>query len=292
MRGNHALKVGFDAIRRQTNVFQAQRPRGFFQFTTIYTNNPAKKAGTGYGAAELLLGKPGTIDLKGIVGTRGLRRTDWGFYFQDDWKVTPKLTLNLGIRYEISQDYPQYEVADRMMQFDIASGEAVPVGQGGIPRAGVDSDLNNWAPRVGLAYRLRNNTVVRAAYGIYYSMIPTHLGASLASNPPFFINSLLANNQNDFEGAWAISDGVFRAGDPDAPGQNRRGFASDYKLPYIQQWNAAIQQQLPGRMQFTVAYVGTKGTAISQNINFNQAVPGDGSVSSRRRWPRQARHGS
>ena len=287
-RGNHTLKIGFDVIRRQTNVFQASRPRGFFQFTSIYTNNPVKRKNTGFGAAELLLGKPRTVDLKGIVGTRGLRRTDWGFYFQDDWKVTPKLTLNLGLRYEVPQSYPQVEVADRMMQFDIASGEPVPVGQGGISRSGLSGDWDNFAPRLGLAYRLTDTTVLRAAYGIYYSIIPIHLGASLAGNPPFFINSTLNNSQGDFEGAWAISDGVFRTSDPDAPGQNRRGLAEDFETSYIQQWNVAVQQQLPGHQQLTVAYVGSKGTDLDQSLNLNQAVPGTGSVASRRRWPQHS----
>ena len=287
-RGNHTFKIGFDVIRRQTNVFQASRPRGFFQFTSIYTNNPVKRENTGFGAAELLLGKPRTVDLKGIVGTRGLRRTDWGFYFQDDWKVTPKLTLNLGLRYEVPQSYPQVEVADRMMQFDIASGEPVPVGQGGISRSGLSGDWDGFAPRLGLAYRLTDATVVRAAYGVYYSLIPIHLGASLASNPPFFINSTLSNSQGDFEGAWAISDGVFRTSDPDARGQNRRGLAEDYETSYIQQWNVAVQQQLLGHQQLTVAYVGSKGTDLDQTPNLNQAVPGTGSVASRRRWPQHS----
>ena len=172
-----------------------------------------------------------------------------------------------------------------MMQFDIASGEPVPVGQGGISRSGLSGDWDNFAPRLGLAYRLTDTTVLRAAYGLYYSMIPIHLGASLAGNPPFFINSTLNNSQGDFEGAWAISDGVYRTSDPDAPGQNRRGMAEDFETSYIQQWNVAVQQQLLGHQQLTVAYVGSKGTDLDQGLNLNQAVPGTGSVNSRRRWP-------
>ncbi len=283
-RANHSLKTGFEVVRRQTNVFQAQRPRGRFQFAPLYTNNPARRRDTGFGAAELLLGAPRRIDLNGIVGTRGLRRSDWGFYVQDDWKITPRLTLNLGMRYEFSDDYPQSEVNNRMMQFDIAAGAPAPIDSG----SGVGTDLNNFAPRAGLAFRVSGETVVRAAYGVYYSMIPIALGGTLASNPPFFVNTAVVNNQNRFASARTLADGPLRTSDPNARNQRRRGIAEDFKLPYIQQWNLALQQRLPGRQQITISYVGSKGTGLAQGVDLNQPVPGDGAVSSRRRWPEHA----
>ena len=283
-RGSHAVKMGFEVVRRQTNVFQAQRPRGRFQFAPLFTNNPARRRNTGFGAAELLLGAPRRIDLNGIVGTRGLRRTDWGFYVQDDWKFTPRFTLNVGMRYEFSDDYPQSEVNNRMTQFDIETGNPVPIDGG----SGVDTDMNNFAPRAGLAFRVSDKTVIRTAYGIYYSMVPIALGGTLASNPPFFVNTAVVNNQNRFATARTLADGPLRTTDPNALNQRRRGIAEDFSLPYIQQWNLALQRQLPGRQQITVSYVGSKGTGLAQLVDLNQPVPGDGSVSSRRRWPRHA----
>ena len=288
-RGNHSVKIGFDVVRRQTNIFQAQTPRGTFNFTTNYTNNPAQAAGTGFGPADLLLGKPQTILVNGIDGTRGLRRTDWDAYIQDDWKVSRKLTINLGLRYDLSAGYPYEEVADRLTQFDLQTGTAVPVGSGKFPqRSGVPSDQNNFSPRLGLAYQVTPRTVLRAAWGLYFAMKPFALDRGLATNPPFFLNSLVANDQANFEGARSLTDGPLRTVDRNAPGQNYTGIDSEFVLPAVNQWNLAIQQQLPGQQQLTVAYIGSKGTHLLQSININQPVPGDGAVNARRRYPQNA----
>ena len=283
-RGNHSIKLGFEVVRRQTNVFQAQRPRGRFQFAPTFTTNPAQRRNTGSGPAELLLGAPRRIDLNGIEGTRGLRRTDWGMYLQDDWKVTSRFTVNLGLRYEIADDYPQSEVNGRMLQFDVSTGNPVPIDGG----SGVATDANNVAPRIGLAFRATDSTVIRTAYGVYYSLIPIALGGTLASNPPFFVNTAVVNNQNRFESARTLANGPLRTSDPNAPNQSRRGIADDFTVPYIQQWNLSIQQRFPGRQQMTVSYVGSKGTGLRQAVDLNQPVPGEGPVSSRRRWPQHA----
>ncbi|HLJ17665.1 MAG TPA: carboxypeptidase regulatory-like domain-containing protein [Bryobacteraceae bacterium] len=291
--GNHNLKTGFDVVFRQANVYQSSYSRGEFDFSTIYTNNPAVSGITGFGAADLLLGKPQDILLDGLIGTRGLRRSDWAFFAQDDWKISPRLTLNLGLRYELPLGYPNTEVANRMEQFDIATGFPVPVDAGQYPwRSGIPTDRNAWAPRIGASYRLGNSTVVRAAYGIFYSLIPIPLSNTLAANPPLFLNSKVTNDQADFEGARSISDGPLRTTDPNAPGQSYYGIATDFRVPLIQEWNLAIQRQFPGQQQLTVAYVGTKGTHLTavagggvSAVNFNQAIPGTGAVNLRRRWP-------
>jgi len=288
-RGNHSLKIGFDVVRRQTNIFQAQAPRGIFNFTTNYTNNPIQAATTGFGPADLLLGKPQTILVNGIDGTRGLRRTDWDIYIQDDWKVTRKLTINLGLRYDISTGYPYEEVNDRQTQFDLETGTVVPVGSGKFPnRSGIQSDRNNFGPRFGLAYQISPRTVLRSAWGMYFAMKPFALDRGLATNPPYFLNNLVTNDQANFAGARSLSDGPLRTINPNAPGQNYTGIDQNFGLPSVNQWNLAIQHQLPGQQQLTVAYVGTKGTHLLQSININQPVPGDGPVDARRRYPRNA----
>ena len=284
IRGNHSFKAGMDAVRRQANVFQAAFPRGLYTYGSIYTSNPASPANSGFGAADLLLGAEQSVQLTGLTGTRGLRRTDWSFYFQDDWKVNSKLSLNLGIRYEYPQGYPNTEVANRMVQFDLATGLPVPVSQTHYA-SGVAGDKNNWAPRVGLAYRLNDKTVFRAAYGFFYAVPAQALGSSLASNPPNFYNTTVTNNQFDFAGARPVQAGPLRTIDPNATGLNYTGIVPDYVVPYIQQWNAALQRALPGGQQVTVAYVGTKGTHLTDSLDFNQPVPGAGAINARRRWP-------
>ena len=290
-RGNHSFRFGFDAVRRHTNGFQTSRPRGQFSFGLRYTNNPANARNTGFSPAELLLGKPGNVQLVYMQGTRGMRRTDYAGFFQDDWKVTPRLTLNLGVRYDLLADYPQTEVGDRLIQFDVETGNPAPVTEGRFPwRSGIANDLNNWAPRLGLAYRIGDGTVVRSAYGIYYNGQPIHLNAGLLAQAPFFVNTRVINSQGNFEGARGLADGPLRVRELLSPGQSRRGYDPDsYAIPYTQQWNFTIQQQLPGQQQLTVAYVGSKATALRQGINFNQATPGSGPVALRRRWPNHAR---
>jgi hypothetical protein len=291
--GKHALKTGMDVIFRQANVYQSSASRGQFDFTTIYTSDPAVAGITGFGAADLLLGKPGDVLVNGLQGTRGLRRSDWSWFLQDDWKVTPKLTLNIGIRYELPLNYPNAEVANRMEQFDIASGGPVPVNQGKYPwRSGIPTDHKCWAPRVGVAYRLGDKTVLRAAYGMFYSLIPIALGNTLAANPPLFLNTDVTNDQGNFAGARGLSEGPLRTTDVNATGLSYYGILPDFRVPRVQQWNATVQRALFGQQQLTIAYVGTRGTHLTNiaggavsGINFNQPVPGAGALNARRRWP-------
>src|SRR6185295_9278388 len=87
--GNHNIKGGFDVVLRQTNAYQSSASRSQWGFSTIYSNNPAVSGITGLGAADLLMGKPQSITLNGLIGTRGLRRSDWSWFVQDDWKISP-----------------------------------------------------------------------------------------------------------------------------------------------------------------------------------------------------------
>ena len=114
---------------------------------------------------------------------------------------------------------------------------------------------------MGAAYRLGNATVLRAAYGVYYSLVPIPIGVTLASNPPLFVNSLVSNNQTDFAGARSLTDGPVRSTDPNTPGQSYTGIAPDFRTPYVQQWNVAVQRQLPGEQQVDGCLRGNQGHA-------------------------------
>jgi hypothetical protein len=143
----HSLRLGGRVDRRQYNAFQTNAVRGLMNFSGVYSNNPAAAAGTGNGIADMLLGAPITGNISILEGTRGFRRTELGFYLQDDWRATQRLTLNLGLRYELYPNYPWTEVSGRLAQFDPSGPAIVPLGN----RTGVKVDKNNWAPRVGLA---------------------------------------------------------------------------------------------------------------------------------------------
>lgn len=142
---------------------------------------------------------------------RGYRRTEFGWFAQDTWKLTRAITLSYGVRYEAFPSYPWAEVFDRMAYFRPELGGVFPVNSSQIPqRSGAGNDRNNFGPRVGLAWKLNDKTVLRTGWGQFYSAesIPaTSLGGS---NPPFIGSFAFNNNQFDFAGARRISQGFDR----------------------------------------------------------------------------------
>jgi hypothetical protein len=283
--GKHTLKFGGDVQRRRYNAFQSDVLRGSMNFSGAYTQNPVSVAGTGLGAADALLGRPLNGTIRYLTGTRGFRRTELGFYVQDTYKATAKLTLTLGLRYENFMGWPWTEVGDRMHQFIPEQQTVVRVGTNGIPRSGVHADNNNFSPRVGLAYALPGRAVVRAGYGLYYSAPQWDTTRNLAANPPEFVVSAFANDQFDFTGARTLEQGFDRPPLGSIQGA-LRAVDINARTPYTQQWNLALQKELPGALSLTVAYAGTKGTKLQGFANINQPVPGTGPLSPRRPYPR------
>jgi hypothetical protein len=284
MRGKHSFKFGGDVQRRRYNAFQSDVLRGTMSFSGTYTQDPASRAGTGLGAADALLGAPISGSIRYLTGTRGFRRTELGFYAQDVYKANAKLTFTLGLRYENFLGWPWTEVADRMNQFVPALQTVVRVGANGIPRSGVYGDNNNFSPRAGIAYSLTPKTVLRTAYGLYYSAPQWDITRNLAANPPEFVVSSFANDQFGFNDARRVEQGFDRPPLGSIQGA-LRAVDINARTPYTQQWNAAIQRELPGSLSLTVAYVGTKGTKLQGYPNINQPVPGTGALAPRRPFP-------
>ena len=284
IHGKHSIKFGEDVQRRRYNAFQSDVLRGSMAFSGAYTQDPNSRAGTGLGAADALLGLPISGQIRYLTGTRGFRRTELGSYVQDVYKMTPKLTLTLGLRYENFLGWPWTEVADRMYQFVPEKQTVVRVGTQGIPRSGVQPDNNNFSPRVGVAYHFLPKTVFRSAYGLYYSAPQWDITRNLASNPPEFVVSSFANDQFDSVNARKLNQGFNRPALGSIQG-TLRAIDMNARTPYTQQWNAAIQQELPSALSLTVAYVGTKGTKLQGYTNINQPIPGTGALATRRPFP-------
>ncbi len=280
--GNHALRIGVRLDRRQYNAFQSSAIRGILNFSGVYTNNPATLSG-GNSLADMLLGAPINGNINILNGIRGFRRWELGTFVQDDWKVTPRLTLNLGLRYELYPEYPWVEVGDRQSVLLLGSQQIVQVGTNGIPRSGAALDTNNFAPRIGLAYRATNKTVIRAAYAIFYAAPQFEINRNLAINPPYAGTFQFNNNQLDFTNARKVNQGFDRSFSP--AGATIRGLEPNLAMPYVQQWNVNVQRQLPGQTLLTVAYVGTKGVHLRDEVDLNQPRPGPGAVASRRPYP-------
>lgn len=221
-----------------------------------------------------------------LTGTVGLRRTDYALSLQDTWKLTPALTLNLGLRYDFFSSYPSIEVAGRMSLFRPDLNGVFTVGSSEIPyRAGVRPDLNNWGPRAGLAYRLGSATVVRAGYGLMYSPDPVMTVGD--GNPPFAGSVAFSNNQFDFTGGRRLSQGFDRPAGVvfSAVGATPLGIDPNLRSPYASQWNLNIQRFIPRGVLLTAGYVGTSGKKLQLQPNLNQARPGPGAVAPRRPFP-------
>ena len=136
--------------------------------------------------ADLLLGFP-TFTIQTVIDNPFRQRTSsWNGYMQDDWKVTPRLTLNLGLRYEWNR--PATDADDRFTFFDLTSNELVRAGADGASQSGFESDANNVAPRVGVSWSPlgSDDLVVRGGYGVFYDVAILEANSGLYFNPPFF----------------------------------------------------------------------------------------------------------
>jgi hypothetical protein len=296
IKGKHSVKTGFQAIRRHLNFFESQDPaRGFWNFNAEFTNNTAGAGGSPI--ASLLLGFPNQISRATLFGTFGLRAWEHSWYVQDDWKVNRRLTLNLGLRYELF--LPLTEVAGRLSNFNFDPSNPAPnlipaLGLGD-KYAGRKVDKNNFAPRVGFAYSLRDNgkTVFRGSYGIHYVSVHYAGQGALGRNVPFMpIQNLIPGSL--FVGR-NLSDGIpiptftpllTAAQVQAAAAANQVGTVQavdrDTKISYSQQWGLNIQHEIGQGLLFDVGYVGSRGINLFSAYNLNQAQPGPGAIAPRR----------
>ncbi len=278
VRGKHTFKTGIDIgfTRVSTNPSAGATQFGTFAFNGRYSNNAY---------ADFLLGDPVTA----VRGTPGLvnllYNTRYGAYFQDDWKVSSRLTLNLGMRYLLQT--AEQERDGSFANFDFGNGKyVVRTVNGHLPRLAIPrllaaypyvtseqdgwgsnvllSDKNNFAPRFGFAWRPLGGvtTVVRGGYGIYYNVIPVFIGIRQISltNTPFQLSENFeadASNTpsltlaNPFPGQGALS-----------PNPNITAVNRQVSNTYSQQWNLTIERELTKDLGMRVSYIGNKATRV------------------------------
>jgi hypothetical protein len=295
--GNHTIKFGVDyrAIRDALLQEQTFSPRG------LYTFNPGQTAlntGTGASAtsnlnvlASLLLDLPNQAGRDLATYFPSIRGNQFFSFVQDRWTVTPKLTLNFGVRWEL---YPPYtpQFAGGLSNYNPANNTLVIAGVGNNPsNLGMKNRLTYLAPRFGAAYRVTESTVIRAGFGISYTPYPDN---SYAYNYP-----VRANNEYDSLNTYTpaiLSSGqpaTFQNGFPPAqlPAVPANGILSapinqsynvvntGFKNPYVESWNFAVQQALPKKFTLDLAYVGNHGVDSVVNYNANAGlIPGAGSA--------------
>ena len=288
-KGAHSLKFGVEHLRRRYNLLQTTAAHGIYSVSGAFTQDLISSKGTGIGVADLLLGVPTSGNINSLGGMRGYRRPELALYFQDSWKVTRALTLNFGLRYEAFLGYPYIEVNDRMANFLPDKGDVFVVNTGDLPeRSGTTTDWNNFGPRVGLAYKLGNRTVLRSAFGVFYQAEPVPETNLPGVNPPFSGSAAFSNDRADFVGARRFSQGFPLPDTLVFPTEGAALFSieRDFQIPYASQWNAGVQHQLSSQTLLSVNYVGTKGTGLLLAPNINQPRPGPGAVNPRRPFPR------
>ena len=282
MHGQHTFKFGGSLERRQVGFFHGSNDKGLFDFSGNHF--------TGLGMADMLAGFAGSYSIG--VADRYFSTRNWqsGVFAQDDWRVTHRLTLNLGLRYDLFT-YP-YEVNNNQSNFDLTTQTLLVAGQNGNSRSLINNNYSNVAPRFGFAYDTtgQGHTVLRGGYGIFYFLDRGGVGKQLAQNP-------------DFAGSTAYSDVLTNGGYRNSfqgqanPGDNNNQDATqalplptfgstvnranpinatliswdrDLPTPQIMQWNVQLQQLITAHSTVNIAYVGTASNHLLTFYNLNQ----------------------
>jgi trimeric autotransporter adhesin len=269
--GKHNWRFGGDYRRILQSFRSAKNSNGSFVFTGFATGEYSAGTlmpDTGNDFADFLLGLPQQTSLQTGTNSYDFRANSYDAYVQDDWRIRSNLTLLLGVRYEYNGPYT--EAQNRIVNLDVApqfaSADAVQPGQtgtffGAYPASLVQPDRNNFAPRLGLAWKPLNLTVIRLGYGINYNL--AQYGTviqNFAFQPPF------ASTQTNSVTDPATSNLTLVNGFPGATGLLTNNYAIDpnYRLGYVQIWNLDIQRQLPHGFLLNVGYNGGKGSHLDE----------------------------
>jgi hypothetical protein len=283
-KGNHTIKMGASFIRRQLNLFRPIAGKGFFNLCS----NGGSDSATGFETSDLLAGFVCTYSDGVPYGMVGTRSWENGLFAQDDWRVTNRLTLNLGFRWDIFTQ--PIEVDDRQANFDITTGALIIAGSNGASRGLIPNDYHNFGPRGGFAYQLTGDgkTVVRGGIGVFYFVDRGGISNQLAQNPPFsgeasfqYTNGyrialsgqapMGSNNSTLATGPLPTGASAFADLDLSAP-TNVSVIAQLPKnlTPQVTEWNLQVQRQLGTNTSVSLAYVGTHGARLPGYYNSNE----------------------
>lgn len=309
MRGSHTIKFGAEIQKRQLNYYQNNQSGGTFQFDNLFTSQNALNSGaTGSGFASFLLGLPNNNSKLQISPFTFTTVYYQGYYVTDTWQATRKLTITAGLRYELPGVY--VERYDRLVTFDPNQPNPVVAGMNvmGRPLLGAFDLVNSprhpqrglfpeeyklFAPRLGIAYRLDDRTVIRTGAGRFF--IPSTVSFMPILNPAtYYVNTMVASIDKHVTVANTLSD-PYPGGLEQFPGRNPNyqekllgtslngGYSvgpvlGNEKRGYSYQWNFTVQRQLAGDISIEAGYAGLRGMHLpfmgAQNgIQLNQLDP-------------------
>lgn len=281
--GPHTFKFGASLRKNQFNSYNpASSPEGSLSFDGSITNHGNSGNAT-TGLADFLLGQIKTGSYEQPMPPTGRRNWNLGIYGQDDWKVSPTLTLNLGLRWEYES--PLTIAHNIYSRFDPATGQMLVAGLNASPSLNVNTPKNDFSPRIGLAYSIGDKTVVRAAFGTFFGTIFQNLGGQIAF--PGYDNNISYNNLGTgIAQPFSLSQGFslvapVTGGDPrkaplyvnatDASPYSISGVAFNWmsKMPVVEQWNLGFQRILPLALTLEVNYVGNHAVHLPYNVPYN-----------------------
>jgi hypothetical protein len=307
VRGNHTFKWGVDYHRLRDDLaqWQDQNPRGVLRFnanvTSVNTSNPTKTNNQANPVASFLLDVPNSIGRDVPLNAKAFRGNEFFTYAADKWQVTRKLTLDLGLRWEF---YPPFtpRAPGRFSNFDPTTKSLIIAGVGGNSLdVGRTTNYHDFAPRIGVAYRLTEKTVLRGGFALSYFPYPDN---DYAFNFPVLQNNAFPDGCGCGFGQAQVSGGPLlsmASGFPTpivAPipangiipvagtvgttkllNQNYTAVNLNFREPYTESWNLAVQRSLPAKLVFEAAYVGNHGVDIPTVYNLNAAhVAGSGNA--------------
>lgn len=290
MKNSHNIKVGAD-FRFRTAGETASPPGesafGRWVFDPAYSRNPASPGGTGETIATMLLGFPIAIRRDVFVaGTATLHTKEMNFYVRDEWRATSKLTLNVGVHYEVNT--PFVEEKDQWVNFDPATGRQLIAGRDGVSRTGnIATDYSAFAPRISIAYQASKKTVLRTGYGLFF-FPQGNAGTNIRQfrQPPFDFVVNLPFSGNDIPATRAAQGFPLTTSVPDLTRGPAfyalRGVTPDFRNGQMQQFNLSVQRELGRDLVATLGYVGSAGAKLYWARNINQPDPGSGAIDPRR----------
>ena len=298
IHGGQTWKFGGDFRPEEFTIFQPAASRGTLSFGPVYTDNAGQPGSGGSGLASLLTGQSDGGSINNLHNVDYTRK-NYALFVQNDWRVSTKLTLNFGLRYEFfgtvkERFSSQANFNPLTGQLDIPASSNVTLtptfaqllqvnhnATGGL----VNPDYNNFAPRVGIAYQALSKLVVRSAFGVFYNASENgpYSNPSPGFNPPYFVGETFtapcglpsANSVLDcsLAGMGVLANG-FPANalvDPNTP--TLFSMDPNMRTPYVLQWHLTVQYQAGQNSLVEVAYVGSKGTKLYTYGNLNQAAP-------------------